>query len=188
MGFFRRLFSAIGGFISGIFATENLSVEEFHKIADDLIAAKANIEREIAAVKAFKFDPRWKSRVISVPQAIENIKALQDVILHDVTDKLQKLYDPIHELLLVWQNPTGTAEDPQGAVSSVARLSSAVRELNLFIGKFAEAVHAVLDLTDIFTNLRQQVEQLDALFLQQGNSRKAITEKSRIRVGALHPQ
>ena len=110
------------------------------------------------------------------------------MILHDVTDKLQTLYDPIHELILIWQNPTGTAEDPQGAVSSVARLSSAVRELNLFIGKFAEAVHAVLDLTDIFTNLRQQIEQLDALFLQQGNSRKVITEKSRIRVGALHTQ
>jgi hypothetical protein len=183
-GLFQSILGAATRFFSSLFQAEVNIVSNIQRIVANFQAAKKNIETEVTALKKFKFDPKWSSRVINVPIAIQSMKDLIDRITEDFSTRLQKFYDPIHSLSLIFKadQPTGTGQEPAALTKAAVKLD----EIATMIAQLADATDQIKEYVDLFTTIRETIEGLDILFLQQGNSRKAVTEHARIRIGALH--
>ena len=151
---------------------------------------------EYIQIRDFKSRPQWRNRVISVPKAVENIQKLVEVpnqvltAFKDLVNQLKQKLDPGAFKL----------DDLEG-----------IEDLRAFIGKFGSkfaagaekllgavalivdalvTIRAVIDdlqsIVDAVKTVREDLENLDGLFLQQNNPRKIVTATSNIRVGHLH--
>lgn len=164
------------------------------------------IKDEIEAWRTFKENPRWRSRVISVPIAFEKTKELVLGIpasWHAIVDLFTKLKEKINTA----GDPEAEAKDfaadlegGEGISGFLRRVPRLVKGLERLFGFLAIAVDALETISgaiddlqtivDETARIRSEIEQLDSIFLSQKNPRK--TEKLvdggsiKIRVGNLH--
>lgn len=181
----RTILSAIGSFISSFFDVWNVSIDDVQGIIDDVKAIKSNVELEISKLKSFQFDAKFKTRVITVPVAIDQLRDLTELIVHDTTDKLSSVVDPLRELVLVWKQSSGDVGDPNNP-NGLAKAATFLREVETTLKLVRQALDSVKDVSALFVTITDRIKNFDDLFLQQGNSRMRLTEKSTIRLGALH--
>jgi methyl-accepting chemotaxis protein len=159
-----------------LFGADNLTADRIEAIAKDLKRLGASLQVEAKRVKDFKIDIHWKSRVINVPKAIEQIKQL----IHDLTtglkEKVQTIEQPFvtfaHDLKLIAETP------PDPNVSALARgineVQTFVTQLNILVGEVAAAIQGSLALTELFDRVLQDLQHLEDLFLTQKAPRKIL--------------
>ena len=144
----------------------------------------SDVERFLASIKdlkKFDFDPKWHTRVVLVPQAIEGMQDLFDIIIHGFRDKFEDLHQALLELNDALHHKHTLRTSAGGAalvgamVEEVGNTSTALRAFRL---AFKDAVDIVAMLDDV----KKRVETLDDLFLPQTNPRKYVTEKLRKRI------
>lgn len=182
------ILGAAARFFGTLFQAEIEISDNIGRISDNLRALKANTEHEIGELRKFKFDPKWKTRVVNVPKAIEQIKK----IMADFTDgwkkRFEKIEAPIHDFKLLFTAEKLQAGDPNEQAAGLSKAAVKIDEIATLIKQLAIATDAIKEVVDLFTEARHQIETLDAIFLQQGNSRQAVRRQSRIRLGKLHKQ
>jgi hypothetical protein len=202
-----RILSALSPIIGPVKAIVSL-VTNFWQTATSLLndaeTLIGSILTEYNEIKNFKSRPAWKNRVISVPKALDNITRLAQIpseIANAIKDLVAKIKGRV----------TGGASDVEDLASDVEGLED-LRGLFAKLGpkvlKIFEKVLGVLqiiadtidtisatikDLQTIVDDIkivRQDLENLDALFLSQKNSREFVPLKSgkklRLRIGSLH--
>jgi sugar-specific transcriptional regulator TrmB len=191
----KRLVQAVLGavtrFFSTLFSAESSIVDNINRLHDNFVQFKANLEVEIEQLKNFKFDPQWKTRVIHVPTAIQHIKDLIEEYSNGWKEKFEKLREPIHSFVLIFHAEQSEAGSPQEAVSGLAKTAVKIDEVATLIQQLADASDVVIEVEEMFTKLRDQIEHLDAVFLQQSNPREKLSVLSpgadpHVRVGNLH--
>jgi hypothetical protein len=143
-------------------------------------------------VQHFKIDVHWKSRVINVPKAVQQVKQLVYDLTTGLKEKVQTIEQPFvtfaHDLKLIAETP------PDPNVSALARgineVQTFVTQLNILVGQVAAAIQASLSLTELFDRVLQDLQHLEDLFLQQKNRRQLEHLKDgrpiKLRIGDLH--
>ncbi len=183
----KTVLSVIGTFVSTFFTVFDNIEGDIVGIRDDFVTTRANVELEISKLRNFQFDVKWKTRVINVPIAIEQIKDLIDEIFHQVIDKLKAIEGPVETMIISLKTiKTATGPAPGEQPSGLTKVAASVRAIEGGIANVRTAMDAARDVTSLFIDITQRLEGLDDFFLQQGNSRKRVTEKSTVRIGKLH--
>jgi len=185
---FKNIFKGIGNLLSEIqtFFTNFFSAADrvearVKTLTDNIDALIKNTETEIQNFKDFKFDPKWKTRVINVPIAIEQIKEFIVNVPEDLIDTLKKASGDLRALFNLFEHgPPGTSPaETAGALSHVVGFASAIDQAFEVLEGMVDDLTSIVD--DI-KQLREQVEGLDAFFLSQGRPRKFLTERSYKRI------
>ena len=173
-GWFRGLGHAIGSLFTASVDAETGAFTAFFAIKDDITAMIARID----GFKRFTFDPKWKTRVINVPRAVEGFQDLYDIIFHSLRDKFDELRQAVETVVAtIEQHPPPGDEGPSGIANVQARLTT----IKLAIVNFQAAFHLALDLEQTLLDIKQRIETLDDLFLPQGNTKKTVDEHYRKR-------
>jgi methyl-accepting chemotaxis protein len=157
-----------------LFGADNLTADRIESIAKDLKRLGASLQVEAKRVQHFKIDIHWKSRVINVPKAVEQVKQLIYDLTTGLKEKVQTIEQPFvtfaHDLKLIAETP------PDPNVSALARgineVQTFVTQLNILVGQVAAAIQSSLALTELFDRVLQDLQHLEDLFLQQKNPRQ----------------
>jgi hypothetical protein len=185
--------SVLFAIAKAFFATENFAPEKFIEIQSGFSDLIKTFETEWQRIRDFEFEPNWKNRVINVPKSIQAFKNLANVFVQGLTDDFNTLAQPFQDfhdkLEGIAAQIAGIQAYAGGKVSGLVTGLQAsqifVSALNDLIGDFDKAL-STLDFADTIDTVITNLEGLDALFLQQGNSRRQKSGTSRIRVGKLH--
>src|SRR3954454_22450398 len=102
-GVLAAILGAAGRFFDSLFQAEINIVENLHRIVDAFNRTKESIEEEVQTLRTFRFEPKWKTRVINVPDAIDQIKKLIAKVSDGFRDKFDVIRAPIHELSLIFK-------------------------------------------------------------------------------------
>lgn len=170
-----HLFSTASGFIE----SETGVYEVFADIEGDVLNAKAAIQAEIEFWRNIRIEGpsgRWKTRVISVPSAIEHIKDLVDELLHGIHDRVTAIHDSVLTLKNVI-HPPGPPHEQEGAEAQAGVLANAqawLATVKLAMVDLKDTVHQASDLIQFLHDLRVRITNLDDIFLSQGTSRKVV--------------
>lgn len=167
--------------------TEILSLPE--KITEIELAIThliTSVEKGVADVKGFKFDPQWKTRVIWVPSAIDQTKEFIIEVVDDVKARYQKFKDLTDlfkaQVKALESGASGYAGRPiSGLGKAGLDILIASLVISLF-GDLARTFERVSDFADLFDKIIAKLERLDPVFMPQSSTRekKTITYFKRV--------
>jgi hypothetical protein len=169
------IWSFLGNFFTGVATITKNTVD----IEDAVIELGRNLKVQLDRLEHFKFEPRWKSRVINVPVAIDQIRAFIHLITDDWRDRIDTIRKPISGLQAVIEGlhhggvSGGGDQEALSGLSKAELISSAIVT---FTDDLAGAFNEINEFEDIFRQVIDQIEGLDALFLQQGNPKRIVDE------------
>jgi len=177
MSFLGDIFNILTG-IGDIFN----SVDTF---VSDLELLVSQVKGEIAAIKRFKQDPKWKTRVINVPTAF---KSTRDFVLSIVEEIHNAFNSLVQNLKAIKANRPPISDPRAGGGGGVGTIISDITRIKETIQECDNAVKALSSFVQALREIRGELETFDTLFLGQGNLRKRLTgAKPFIRLGKLHP-
>lgn len=180
LGSIGNWFKSLGGWIMKLFSSVEQQevgfVQFFLDIKNDCNAFVMNLKN----FESFDFDPKWKTRVINVPRAIDGFQQLWDIVRNDLVDKFSVVVDKLKVIEETLSGSTNEAlgEGPSAAGNAVSKLAT----ISILAGNFKDALHEALDIESTLVDLKNRVESLDDLFLPQDKSRKWQTVHIRQRV------
>jgi len=182
----RSIFSAIGSFVSKSVVDVSGILADLQRIHDDWIELRANLQLEVQKLKSFQFDVKFKSRVIHVPTAIDQIRDLIDEIFHQLIDKVDEVLDPLKDLKGEIQELTRKQTASEEQVTALAKVEGGIGFVQIAIRDTAAAMDSVKDLSELFLDITNRIETGSDLFLQQGNPRIRLKKTISARDGKLH--
>ena len=146
----------------------------FTRIEDDT----HHLIETIKDLKKFDFDPKWNTRVILVPKAIEGIQDIFDIVVHGLREKFEELEQAIFTLKGALRVPP-KQPDPQGMLANITVIFGRIDKA---LQVFEAAYKKLTELVDMIDDVKQRIETLDDLFLQQQNPRSWETVHVRRRI------
>jgi len=182
----QAVFSAIGNFFSRAVVDVSGVLSDLQAMHDDWQELKANLQTEVEKLKTFEFDVRWKSRVINVPIAIDQIRDLIDEIFHQLIDKLDSIFEPLKDLAGEIQELGRQQTQTEDQVTLLAKIQGGIGFVQIAIHNVREAFDAAKDVTELFLDITNRIEHGSDLFLQQGNPRVRLKKTISARSGKLH--
>ena len=171
---FRSLGHAVGSLFTSAVDSETGIFDAYFSIKDDVEAAVRTLED----FKHFDFNPAWKNRVINVPRAIDGINDVADIIVHGFKDKFIELRDVVREIVSLIGEQRGPPEEGAGGLANVQSKLATVKLVTI---RLKAAMHNVLELEQMLSDMKQRVETLEDLFLPQGSTKKTVDEHYRKR-------
>jgi len=159
------------GFQSGGDSLVNLdaTIQSLFTAVDTIIA---DTQSEIDAFKNFQFDPKWKQRVINVPTAIDQTRNFILDLVQTVEDDYTALRDDVTAIKTAFSSIR--VQTGGGALSTIL---NAINELSNFLTALVDAVNRFKDVPVQVQQIREEIEGLESLFLQQKNPRQWTTER-----------
>jgi len=185
----QTVFSAIGHFFTSYFSAAERIASSIDSICSKVEALVKNVETEVQAVKDFKFDPKWKSRVINVPTAIDKTREFFLDTPAELKDLFKSLAEDLRNLVAGLKDRAGEigGVDVQGTSGSglikVVVWLEVLQEIFDRIEAFIDSLQVIVD--DI-KKIIHFFETLDTIFLQQGNPRVRLKKTISARQGKLH--
>jgi hypothetical protein len=171
-----QIWNALGGMFTQAVDTETGIFDAYFSMKDDFEAAVRTLED----FKHFDFAPQWKTKVISVPRAIEGINDLFDIVVHQLKDKFTEVRDVVREIVNIVGEQRGPPEEGAGGIANVqAKLAT----IKLITVRLKTAMHGLLQLEQMLSDVKSRVETLDDLFLPQGSTKKTVDIRYRKRNG-----
>jgi hypothetical protein len=166
-------------------------IADLEAIIADWTEMKENITEEIQKLKDFEFDVRWKTRVINVPIAIEQIKDLIDEIFHQLRDRIQTTVQSFEDVvesikILRKQPPVVGAGEPTGFARTINKAETAAGYIRFGFQETRAAFDAAKDVTELFVDITERVRTAEDVFLSQKNKRQRVKAEATRRVGKLH--
>src|SRR6266576_1066961 len=172
MAFIGDILEILTG-LTGIF-------DDVDHLIDNTIKLTANIRGEIDALKKFKAEPKWKTRVINVPAAIQKSKDFVVQVSEEIHTAFKQFVDDVKAIRAI------TPPHPRGG-GGVNPILKLIGDLRLFITSLNNAVLALEKFVEAIAAIQKEIETLDTLFLGQENQRKRLSGAHPfIRVGKLH--
>jgi len=175
---FKKLFGAVNDLIDSTAVSITGIEDSFNEMKDDLQSA-------IDAVKDFEhfdFDPKWKTRVISLPSAWEGIQDLLDIILHGLSDKFAQLRQSCETLVSTIKMDIAPARTGDEGPSKLGDIGSKLASFAIAVEQFRNAFKEAVDLVQMLDDIKKRMETLDDVFLPQAKKRKWLTERTYKRV------
>jgi methyl-accepting chemotaxis protein len=165
---------AAARFFGSLFQAEVDIVDNLQHIVEKFDETKAAIEHEVQLLHDFQFNPHWKSRVINVPIAVDQMKTLIATVVNAFKGKFELFKAPIHDLALIFKAESQPASD-QDKPSALARTAVKIDEIATMIKQLAKAMDEVANIAHVFETVTEQLQSLDSLFLSQGRPQKKQT-------------
>jgi|ERR1043165_4832025 hypothetical protein len=149
-----------------------------------------DVENEVTAIRNFEVDIKWKTRVISAPQAIQT---MQDFFhsFPDIIDNAKAIVSEIRNKINVPET-TFNPEEVEGLDSlrnlpgklakigeKLAGWAALILDALVTISNFVDQLQSIVD---DFRRIRETIETADAIFLPQGRPKKTVTVSYRKRV------
>lgn len=161
--------------------------ESIENLITDAASLVENVRSEVHHIENFKFDPKWKNRVINVPDAVEKTRDLITDIVGEVRDAFVSLVSNLRAIRHQFQS--GIPGERGGGVTHVLDILNHIREA---ITEIDQTFRALGSFVDALRRAREEFEGLDSLFLQQGNTRVRLKLEDggvlKVRDGALEAQ
>jgi hypothetical protein len=199
---FNRVF---GGTVVGrLVAKIKDGVTHILTLVDRIQHLIESVKSEVAAFASWREDIRFRTRVVSIPAAVQKT---QDLIqgARDSWAAIVALMKDFREKA-IGENPTQAAEEVgaeleagsgESLLKRLPRLSKGLEKLlgvvSLIVDaviSWSDAVDKLQTIVDEVTRLREAIEKGDLIFLKQSNPRRIETlsdgTKIKIRVGSLH--
>ncbi len=148
---------------------------------DGIVSDTLNLITALKDLRHFDFDPKWSSRVINVPRAMDAVNELLDILLHGIHDRFQELHVAVTALVLSLKGRPpiqGHLPDPGGTLSKVVDY---VGDLDVAWKAFGRAYHDATDFVVLLDDIKRRIETLDDFFLPQGNPKKTVDSHYRQR-------
>lgn len=174
LSWLTRLWKAL---VDAVFRTTAHAAESATQQLDvfsQLEADTLNLVHAVNDLKKFHFDPKWKTRVINAPRAIEGVQDIFDIVVHGFRDKFSELHQSILTLKVALE---GLQIGHFGSPEPQARLTKITDWLGgLYVGlqAFEKAYKNVTDIATMVDDVKQRIETLDDLFLPQGNPKLVV--------------
>lgn len=147
-------------------------------IADGTILVE-NVRQEARRIRKFRFDPKWKTRVINAPRAVESTRDL----VADVGDTISTAFHAfITNVRAISRTAKGTERDPSGHGEGVGKILGILNEIKLVINEIDLLFKDLNNFLDVLRRVTDELESFDTLFLPQGNKGPKITVDYRKRV------
>jgi len=182
----KSVLSAIGSFLSSFFDVWTVSTDDLSQIHTDFTELQKNVQAEVAKIKTFSLQPKFKTRVINVPKAVEAVHDIVELIRDNLFGALKDVVDPIHELVLIYQTEKAELEGSVDKPNGLARATSFLHSVETAIHQVRVAMDAAKDVTELANDITDKLNGLDLIFLQQGNPRVRIKGTISARQGKLH--
>jgi len=169
--------------LSFLFNADNLTEEKIGDIAKKIGRIASEIDVEVKKIKQFKIDVHWKSRVINVPKAVEQIKSLITDLTTGLKDKIKGIEQPFKDFATAL-HASATEVDPLGAggqspsklVTAFGKVQEFVTNLDILVRDVDRALDDVIQLQSLFERVLKDIQTLDDLFLSQKSKRTKVTE------------
>jgi hypothetical protein len=194
LGPFGKLFDLIGKFWDNL---TNLG-SKIQELVDLILT-------EIDAWKNFRENITFRTRVISLPAAIDHIEQFWDEILnawHAILDLIKNLKGKFE----LTGDPAGEAEEAikdieesgfKTILEKFPKLAKGLEKVLGFVAIVVDALESIISgVDDLITvmmalrDIRKNIETADAIFLKNSNPRRIVKLKDggsiKIRVGNLH--
>lgn len=181
----QTVLSTVVNFASTSVADVSGVLSDLQGIADDWNELKLNLQVEVEKLKTFQFDVRWKTRVINVPIAIDQIRDLIDEIFHQLIDKVDSVLGPLKDLSAEIQELARQQTQSEDQVTALAKVQGAIGFVQTAVRNTRGAMDAVKDLSELFLDITNRIETGSDLFLQQGNPRIRLKKTISARDGKL---
>lgn len=175
---FKGLGSAISSLFTSVIQTEVSTIDTYQRALNDVQAA-VQVFKDF---EHFEFDPKFKTRVISVPKAWEGINELFDIVVHGLHDKFVELEGAVRILLGNLQSVLSPTRPGDEGPSAVGDIASKVAQMEVALVSFGDAFHEAVQFVQMLDDVKSRVETLDDLFLPQNKARKFLTERSYKRI------
>ena len=182
----QTVLKSIGNFFINFFSAAERIGNSLDALCGKTDALVLSVEKSIKDFKAFKFDPKWKTRVINVPIAIDQVRDFITKVPEDMIDKFKSLATDLRALK---DSLSGEAHQVSAEGGGGAGLVKVISWMSLLDQSFQRLDNFVDELQVIVTDiddLVKQIESLDTLFLQQGNPRVRLKGTISARQGKLH--
>jgi hypothetical protein len=194
LGPFGKLFDLLSKFWSRI-----------TKLWTNLNKLVVSITTEVSEWKRFKEDIRYRTRVISIPAAVEKTRDFIDQIVA-ARDAIFDLWNILKSKFEGTTNPTEEAEEAikdieqsglHDILTKFPRLLKGAEKVLGFVAIVADALESILDaiddlqrIVDVLKSIREEVETGSTVFLSQNNRRKTLKLADggsiKVRLGNLH--
>jgi len=189
--------SPILGPIKGIVSILTKFKDNTVGIFDAAETLVADIKDEYVAIRDFKSQPHWRSRVISAPRAVQTIQDLvtgvPQTFIAAVEDLIQQLRQKITGEAFNIEELEGV-EDLRGLFTKIGgRLGAGFEKVLGALALILDAlttIRSTIDdlqtIVDDIRTVREDLENLDGFFLPQNNKRRLETRTAFVRIGKLH--
>jgi len=173
--FFHGIWDAVVGFFNattGIIDLADKTLTDGEKFVADTKAA-------IDEFKAFTFDPKWKTRVILVPTAIDKTKELILSVVNSIHDDYFALISNLKAALKSGQQ---LKDVQKGGTQAVI---GGLTDVKNFVNEIDQGILALDNFVQAITAITKELETFDSIFLPQTNKRLTVDEHyaKRQRVG-----
>lgn len=182
----QTVLSAVGTWAAHFFDFWSETTDDVQSIVDDVHTLEENFKVEVQKLKDFEFDPKWKTRVINVPIAKEQIVEFVQEITTDLFDKVKEVIQPLTDTVHQWQADKITLQNQIDKPTALAVGSVKLKDIQVTIHLVAQAMHAAVELEQMFIDITDKIKGLDSVFLQQGNTRVRLKKTISARRGKLH--
>jgi len=183
MGTIRKLIHNVVGIAEGVwnFLTTIWGlIVNFKQTAlsmiGDIESLIANAESEFVKIRDFAVDPKWNTRVISVPRALPAIQDFLSTVPLDIVDKVRDIVQLFKQKINATEFDLGELDFlPEKFVTFLEKILGWAA---LIVDSLVTIDQGVKDLNAIVNDIRQireQIEGFDALFLPQGTIKRVQT-------------
>jgi len=186
-GFFKGigdLLKQLGSLIyNGVQYADEHSTD-FEQSLERIINDITEFSSDFKALQKFDFDPKWKTRVISLPSAIDAIQDLFFTIRDELVDNYNQLLQAVITLKGVFaaKRPSLGSLDPSGGSGNLTKIIDTLGNMSVAMNQLANAFDAITDVATLAELVKEKIESLDPLFLPQTKGRKWLTERTYKRV------
>lgn len=190
MSWLRRLWEGIASIFSNTGKAVADAFTGYQTIADSFVSIEtsineidANVQVLIRQLRAFQFNPQWKTRVINVPDAIDAVRELIDKVVNDSKDRFEKLRKPVSTFASAMQSlqqpdPPGNPGENNDAIDKTILVIATIKQMATDL---SGAFEAIKDFEALALELINDIETLDPIFLPQGSTKTTVTEHYRKR-------
>lgn len=175
----KRLWNAL---VDAVLRTSSHAAETVEKHFDLYTALEAdtlNLMNAVRDLERFTFDPKWNTRVINVPRAMEGMQEIFDIVLHGFRDKFANLHQSLITLKAALHKPHWDP-NPQSRLTAIVDI---IGQLEVGLRAFEESYKQLTDIVQTVDDVKKRIETLDDLFLPQGRRKETGDFHYRKRVG-----
>lgn len=170
----KSVLSAVTNFLSNFFDVWTVTTDDIDAIIADFHVIKGNLQAEVDKLQNLH-KPAWKTRVISVPRAMEALHDMVDLIRDDLFTRAEAVITPLHDLVLTFQAEKASLQNSLDKPTALARTASFLHAVETAISQVRQAMDAAKDVTELVTEITDKLNGFELIFLQQGNPRIRIT-------------
>ena len=170
------------GLIGAVAATLTALDKAFLGISDVFSAVTETFQNDktvLQGLSHFDFDVKWKTRVINIPAAAQEVNDLYHEIKDELVGKFVEAETEVKALIDQLRHG-GSLHEP--GEPALARAVDVLQDVHSFNLRLAQLIRTVGDIATIIDDIKNRVATLEPLFLPQGKPKSVVDKHYRSRI------